>query len=104
MRRFEMKTLGEILVERGIVTRDQLNMAMRLQEPGRKSGEALVDLGIISPGEFEVTLDLLLAEILVGLGYADERAIFGSSRIGVLMDSETSSPMDLFSNEGFSDL
>ena len=103
MRRSEMKTVGEILVERGMISRGQLNLATKIQEPGRKSGEALVDLGVMSSSEFEVVLDLMLAEILVGLGYANERDIFGSSRISVIMDSETSCSMDPCNNEGLSD-
>jgi len=90
MQRAGRKTIGEIVVERGIISRDQLNMAVKVQESARKSGEALVDLGVISPDEFESALELLLAEILVGLGYADERTIFGSSRISVVVDSQTS--------------
>jgi len=92
------RTIGEILVERGMISRKQLNMAIKIQEPGRKSGEALVELGIISPDEFEAILELQLAEILVGLGYADEEDIFGSSRTSVSMGNQTSRSIDLYSN------
>jgi hypothetical protein len=104
MQRAKKMTIEEILVERGIISVNQLNMAVKIQEPARKSGEELVDLGVISPDEFEVALELLLAEILVGLGYADERDIFGSSRISVVVDTRTFRSMDPCSNEDLSDL
>lgn len=58
-------------------------MAKRLQETARKSGETLVADGIISAKEFDVALGWQLAETIVGLGYAGEREVFGSLRIGV---------------------
>jgi CheY-like chemotaxis protein len=72
----QKKTIAEILLERGIVTRTQLNMAMRFQGTGRRLGEELAALGIISGDEFETALELQLAEMLVDLGYADEEDIF----------------------------
>ena len=78
------KKMEEILLERGVISKNQLNMAMKIQEPGRKSAEELVNLGIITSDEMEMVLELQLAEILVGLGYADERSVFGSLRISVV--------------------
>jgi len=43
------KRLGDIIVERGLVTPDQLNEALRVQrERGGKLGEVLVELGFIT--------------------------------------------------------
>ena len=75
--------IGEILIARGRITRDQLNMAKKFQEPARKSGEVLVDDGIISSADLDIALGWQLAETIVGLGYAGERDVFGSLRIGV---------------------
>lgn len=75
--------IGEILIARGRITRSQLNMAKRLQETARRSGETLVADGIISSKEFDIALGWQLAEAIVGLGYAGEREVFGSLRIGV---------------------
>ena len=76
--------IGEILISRGLISRDQLNMAKRLQEPARESGNALVADGIISPDELDIALGWQLAEAIVGLGYAGERDVFGSLRINVV--------------------
>jgi hypothetical protein len=43
------RRLGDIVVERGLVTADQLNQALELQqESGAKLGEVLVQLGFIT--------------------------------------------------------
>src|SRR5436309_8700964 len=43
------KRLGDIIVERGLVTADQLEEALRVQrEQGGKLGEVLVELGFIT--------------------------------------------------------
>ena len=75
--------IGEILIARGHITRSQLNMAQRLQETARRSGATLVADGIISSKEFDIALGWQLAETIVGLGYAEEREVFGSLRISV---------------------
>ena len=54
---------------------------------------------IISPDGLAAILDLLLAEILVGMGYVDERDIFGSSRISVASDSQNSQSISPHDNE-----
>ena len=97
------KTIGEVLVECGVISRNQLNMAMKLLEPGRKSGEELVEIGVISSDELEVALELVLAEILVGMGYADEIDVFGSSRIKVSVDDQLPIAVNFFSSEDFED-
>ncbi len=76
--------IGEILILRGLITRSQLNMAKKLQEPARESGSALVDDGIISSEDLDISLGWQLAETIVGLGYAGERDVFGSLRISVV--------------------
>ena len=68
--------LGEILVEDMIISRDQLNMALRLIEPARLSGKELVKIVVISPCDLYIALESLLADTLMELGYTDERDIF----------------------------
>ena len=75
--------IGEILIARGRITRSQLNMARKFQETARRSGETLVADGIISPEDLDIALGWQLAETIVGLGYATEKQVFGSLRIGV---------------------
>lgn len=72
--------LGDMLVRDGIISKDQLKIALKLQEPARVSGGELVGMGVISPCEFRLYLEVLLADIIMGLGYADEREIYGSSK------------------------
>ena len=76
-------TIGEILVERRIITRDQLKTAIKHQESEQKQlGEALIELGSISDDDLEIARGLQrhrikrLAEILTELGYANEEDIF----------------------------
>ncbi len=59
--RAQKRTMSEILVENGFISRAQLDAATKLQKSGRKPGE--------------VAFDLQLAEALVGLGYVDENDI-----------------------------
>ena len=40
-----MTPIGDILIEDGTISRDQLSMALLIQEPARKSGQILVDTG-----------------------------------------------------------
>ena len=91
--------MGQILLDRGMISRSQLEMARSIQESARRSGEASVRNGAVSRTELDMTLDLLLAEILVGLGYIDERDVFGQSRILVLRDIQKLRSRKLFSNE-----
>ena len=79
--------IGEILISRGLVSREQLNMTKKLHEPARESGNALVADGIISSEELDIALGWQLAETIVGLGYASERDVFGSLRINVIKHS-----------------
>jgi hypothetical protein len=97
------KNIGEVLVECGVISRSQLDMAMKLLEPGRKTGEELLGIGIISSDELEAALELLLAEILVGMGYADEIDIFGSSRTRVVLDDQLPIAANTFSGEDLND-
>jgi hypothetical protein len=59
-------------------------MAKKLQEPARESGRALVDDGIISSDDMDISLGWQLAETIVGLGYVGEQDVFGSLRINVV--------------------
>ena len=75
--------IGEILIARGAITRDQLKMANKFQESARKLGETFVDDGLVSPKDLDIALGWQLAEAIVGLGYASEREVFGSLRVSV---------------------
>ena len=83
MKLTERDTVGNILLERGQISRSQLDMALKVQEPGRKSAEFLEATGIITRDELAVILEWQLGETIVGMGYADERSVFGELRIGV---------------------
>ena len=91
--------MGQILLERGMISRGQLEMARSVQKSARESGEASVRNGAVSQTALDMTLDLLLAEILVGLGYVDEKDVFGSSRILVLPNMQKLRSRKLFGNE-----
>lgn len=83
MNMFKQTMIGEILIARGAITKNQLKMAQKFQEPARKLGESLVDDGLVSPNSLDVALGWQLAETIVGLGYASEKEVFGSLRISV---------------------
>ncbi len=78
--------LGEILVEDGIISRDQLNIALKIQAPARITGRKFVKLGVVSACELYIALEALLANILMDLGYADERGLFGINPIAMNSD------------------
>ena len=86
MRLSQVRTvIGEILVEDGIITREQLNMALKFQESARESGQTLVDSDVISAPMLELMLEVQLVEILVDLGYADENEIDDPSRSNLML-------------------
>ena len=78
--------LGEILVEEGIISRDQLNIALKIQAPALVTGRELVKLGVVSACELYIALEALLANILIDLGYADERGLFDIHPITINSD------------------
>jgi len=77
-------TIGDILIERGLISKSQLDMALKVQEPGRKSAESIALIGLISSDELAIIFEWQLGETIVGLGYADEKSVFGALRIGVV--------------------
>ena len=87
MKQIDRETVGDILLERGLISRSQLDMALKIQEPGKKSAEFLAVLGIITSDELAVIIEWQLGETIVGMGYADERSVFGALRIGVIPQS-----------------
>ncbi len=110
MNMFMQTMIGEILIARGAITRDQLKMAKKFQEPARKLGESLVDDGLVSSSSLDIALGWQLAEAIVGLGYASEREVFGSLRISVasertnlITDSQNMDGCDDKDIEDFSD-
>lgn len=50
------RRIGEVLLEEGVVTRDQLEEALRVQK--RKLGEILVDLGACKPEDLDRAVEL----------------------------------------------
>ena len=51
MQRVSGKGIGEILIERGIITQQQLDEALAYgHEQGKRLGDALVEKGLISRG------------------------------------------------------
>jgi hypothetical protein len=86
MRLSQVRTvIGEILVEDGVITREQLNMALKFQESARESGQTLVDSDVISAPMLELMLEVQLVEVIVDLGYADENEIYGPSRSSLML-------------------
>ena len=70
-----MAPIGEILVEDGSVSSDQLKMALRILEPARESGQQLVKAGLLPKETLALMLEVQLLDILTGLGYVDEEGI-----------------------------
>ncbi|MBD3182527.1 hypothetical protein GF312_09560 [Candidatus Poribacteria bacterium] len=93
---FRNSPLGESLVEDGIITRNQLNIAMMIQDASRKSGEAIVKSGKLSAAEFKITMEAQLADIIMGLGYASEEDIFGTPILNVSMKDFSEEPLPLY--------
>ena len=87
MKQNDRETVGDILLKRGLISQSQLDMAQKVQEPGKRSAEFLEVLGIISADELAIILEWQLGETIVGMGYADERSVFGALRIGVIPQS-----------------
>lgn len=59
IQRTSNKKIGRILIEYGMISEDQLSEALRLQESDQKRlGEILVGLGTISPNDVNLALDL----------------------------------------------
>ncbi|MFC1978402.1 hypothetical protein ACFLVP_00240 [Chloroflexota bacterium] len=53
------KKLGELLIEDMIITKEQLERALRIsRRNSRKVGETLIDMGLITPKQLAVTLAL----------------------------------------------
>jgi hypothetical protein len=49
--------LGDILVEQGIISKDQLGESLQYQkETGARLGEALIELGHVTPAQLEQVL------------------------------------------------
>lgn len=73
--------IGQILFEDGVISEEQLAMAIKIQEPARKSGQDLVQTGIISQGMLALMLEVQMLDILRELGYIDEEGILERPRI-----------------------
>jgi len=53
---FQQKFLGELLIDEGLVSREKLEEALRLQK--RKLGEVLVDIGACQSGDIDRVIRL----------------------------------------------
>lgn len=52
------KLLGQILMESGMITIDDLNEALEVQKSsGQRLGDILISLGMITPEELQMVLD-----------------------------------------------
>jgi hypothetical protein len=91
-------TIGDILVDENIISSDQLNIALKLQETARTTGSELVDRGVISPYELRLALEVLLVDILIGLGYADEGEIYGTYPACDIKTNDYAEVMSIFGN------
>jgi len=69
------RPLGELLLDYKMISRSQLDTAMKLLQSGREQGELFITSEIISLDELETALELQLAETLITLGYVKERDI-----------------------------
>jgi len=82
--RYAGQKIGDILVDQGLLSEDELETALQVQEGGRlrRLGEILVERGVISPEGLEEALrlqaevpDKKLGEILVEAGRAEPAAV-----------------------------
>jgi class 3 adenylate cyclase/DNA-binding NarL/FixJ family response regulator len=71
----ERKTLAEIMMENGLISREQLNKAMELQNSQQEPGEESRAREVAPDHESGTTSELQLAETLVGSGYVDKKAV-----------------------------
>lgn len=52
------KLLGQILMESGMITIDDLDAALEIQKStGRRLGDILIDNNVLTPEELELTLE-----------------------------------------------
>lgn len=106
------KLLGAILIEMGVITEDQLNEALTLQQENhRKLGEILVEMEAVSPcqitealsKQFEMTMvDLRSVQIpaelieLIPVALAKEHNIIPIGQKNNCVTIATSDPLDLY--------
>lgn len=89
--------LGEILLEAGVINRDELNAALAIsQEQGRRLGETLVEMRLISPQMLKAatTADVLIriarAETFIhGLGVRRFRVCHHEDIARIEVDAES---------------
>ncbi len=114
------KRLGDLLVEEGIVTEDQIQQALTAQRStGQKMGDALIDLGIITEKQLLNFLSQQLGLPLIDLGRAavDAEAVqllpevharrlraMVVARNGDTLRVAMSDPADLFAQESLMNL
>ncbi|NLK24710.1 MAG: Flp pilus assembly complex ATPase component TadA [Clostridiales bacterium] len=72
MKNFNRKKLGDLLIENGKITYDQLKEALEKQKTsGKRLGELLIDSGIITEEDIISTLEIQLGIRRVNLGVTD---------------------------------
>ena len=80
MARYNKIRLGDCLMQKGMITEEQLQQALATQkENGTKLGETIVDLGFISENEM---IDILTEQL--GIEYVDLRKMKIPEEIGKL--------------------
>ncbi len=82
MARYNKIRLGDCLMQKGMITEEQLQQALATQkENGTKLGETIVDLGFISENEM---IDILTEQL--GIEYVDLRKMKIPEEIGKLLN------------------
>lgn len=72
MKNFNRKKLGDLLIENGKITYDQLKEALEKQKTsGKRLGELLIDSGVITEEDIISTLEIQLGIRRVNLGVTD---------------------------------
>jgi len=71
------KRLGEVLIDEGVVTEDQVNEALRRREKNEKIGEALIRFGFCNDSQIVDALSdsLGIKRVNLGMIYIDEKVL-----------------------------
>jgi hypothetical protein len=88
--------LGEIMVRRGRITRQQLDDASLLMRSGRRLGDALVELEIVAREEIETFVRVQLAEVAGKiLNEPPKKIEFRDERVGASTSRVTDKPVPI---------
>lgn len=72
--RIRQVKVGEYLNEKGVITQEQLDDALKMQKdnPERVIGEILVTMGIVSKEELIMLMEMYMMETDADINYVDE--------------------------------